>query len=638
MNATAKKRSVWVGAGILAVAAFVLLQNVRASHFPPSAPVIASFTASPGTVTSGGSSVLSWSASDRAIGWFVGEQNPAVSISTNGGGTWTGQAITDVVGGYLHDIYFIDENNGWAAGQLQLSSESFPSGKIVRTTDGGASWTVAYNSMTGPIGFSAIQFINATTGWAAGFSNAAVYLRKTTDGGGTWALLDTGITESGSLNDVYFVNTNTGWIAGALAAGGPILYKTADGGATWNPQSTGISEGLTSIYFVDANTGWAVGRNGRILKTTDGGASWTVQNSGTTAQLNKVTFINSTTGWAVGQVGTILKTTNGGATWTTLLSGGTINFTDVYFANENTGWATASGEMVYKTVNGGANWWVQYDGPSLFAYSIFFLNTTVTSCSATTPAGWTTNTASMGSQTVTPAATTMYTMTCSNLTGSDARSVTVTVSSPTPPPPPPSPTPSPGPTPPPGPISYGVRTLGANELSGFAWGSDTMGWISFNSANCDTDADGQWDACGLSGPSAPYKVWIRGTLPNSPPRAENLQSNFLDRCVGPFAPTFSFDYLDNEADPMVQYTINVYDYACDANKDQLIDNAACGAIGSALAPVATVGPVNVNPASYTPSTPQSAVPVSYPYNGIGQLQYGRTYYYTVEVRDQAHLN
>lgn len=47
-------------------------------------------------------------------------------------------------------------------------------------------------------------------------------------------------------------------------------------------------------------------------------------------------------------------------------------------------------------------------------------------------------------------------------------------------------------------LAYGVKhNVASNELEGFAWGSDVIGWISFNSNNCDTDDNDFIDAgCG----------------------------------------------------------------------------------------------------------------------------------------------
>ena len=171
--------------------------------------------------------------------------------------------------------------------------------------------------------------------------------------------------------------------------------------------------------------------------------------------------------------------------------------------------------------------------------------------------------------------------------------------------------------------SYGVGNS-ASDLTGFAWGGHAMGWISFNWQNCDTDVNGIWNACGLSGPSHEYKVYALGTLPNAPPLAVSLESNFLDRCAAPFAPTLGFMYKDNEGDPLMQYTINIYNASTKALAD-----------GPIYVPGPTVADT-FTPTQYAP-LPNVAIPVTYAYPGTA-LQYGNIYYFTVEVRDAAHLN
>jgi len=50
--------------------------------------------------------------------------------TTNGGQSWINQSNPTPTFG-LYDVYFIDDNNGWAVGS---------SGVILRTTNGGDEW------------------------------------------------------------------------------------------------------------------------------------------------------------------------------------------------------------------------------------------------------------------------------------------------------------------------------------------------------------------------------------------------------------------------------------------------------------------------------------------------------------------
>lgn len=161
-----------------------------------------------------------------------------------------------------------------------------------------------------------------------------------------------------------------------------------------------------------------------------------------------------------------------------------------------------------------------------------------------------------------------------------------------------------------------------NEFDGFAWGGSVMSWISFNSKNCDTDNDGFWDACDLSGTAYPYKVWINGALPNGLPMASDLSVSFDDRCGAPFNPKFTFTYRDPvEEDPLAQYTIRVYEQSSDVLINTIFVPAQFDVFGNVV-PIAP----HASPASFI-----------YPGTNANLLSYGKTYYFTVTVQDKAHL-
>jgi len=142
-------------------------------------------------------------------------------------------------------------------------------GTVLRTTDGGATWT--RQSISGVrSSLSAVAMIDTDTITTVGDFNNLIL--RTTDGGVNWGLQSSGVTNS--LNGVSFTGANTGVVVGGLGACGPgfsTILRTTDGGATWKRQFTGSSWGLSGVFFTDANTGWAVGVYGVILHTTTGG-------------------------------------------------------------------------------------------------------------------------------------------------------------------------------------------------------------------------------------------------------------------------------------------------------------------------------------------------------------------------------
>ena len=264
-------------------------------------------------------------------GWVAGS-NGTVSNTTDAGATWTGQTTSTPAN--INGIYFVNTTTGWIVGD---------GGVIKKTMDGGSHWTSQNSTTTNSL--YAVQFIDTTTGWIACGGMSSARILKTTDGGASWSNhWDTGF----DLFSLSFVNSQTGWVVG----GGGTILKTTDGGSTWNPQSSLEGCDLRSVCFVDSTTGWAVGSCGNILVTTSGGSNWTPQMSGGCGLLS-VYFVNSTTGWAVGSCGgNIWGTTNGGALWTNQANNA---YTDIYavqFVDARTGWAVGGSGIILHDTSG----------------------------------------------------------------------------------------------------------------------------------------------------------------------------------------------------------------------------------------------------------------------------------------------
>lgn len=181
------------------------------------------------------------------------------------------------------------------------------------------------------------SFINGNTGTVVGYHGTIV---RTTDGGNSWTIQSSGTTEN--LWAVSFTDTSNGT---AVGEGGTIL-RTTNGGDNWVSQASGTTEQLRGVSFVDASSGTAVGGAGTILRTTDGGNTWIPQPSGTSDTLFGVFFIDANTGTAVGGTlgqSVILRTTDGGQNWVSQPNPGTTFLFDVSFTDANNG--TAAGDQ-----------------------------------------------------------------------------------------------------------------------------------------------------------------------------------------------------------------------------------------------------------------------------------------------------
>ena len=281
---------------------------------------------------------------------------------------------------WLHDVYFINENEGWIAGS---------SGTLLETTDGGKNWKSVINFTQDTI--KQIYFFDKNNGWLlcerniySRGANASSYLLKTGDGGKSWDTINFSDSGRERIAKIFFNKSGAGFAvgeAGALftlqndqktwkknpppmrylmldgvftdesrgaivGAGGSIIF-TEDTGLTWNPATiAGKSESkLNSLFFINQKTGWTVGTNGKIFQTINGGKFWREQNSTTDLNLNDIFFKNSAEGWAIGDDGTILHTMTAGNIWTSETTRVKHKLEKVFFIGKN-GWIVGFGGTI----------------------------------------------------------------------------------------------------------------------------------------------------------------------------------------------------------------------------------------------------------------------------------------------------
>ena len=307
---------------------------------------------------------------DSERGWAVGG-NGRISVTTDGGRTW--RARRPPADDTLHDVFFSDSQTGWLVCErsiYKIKSEDEPRSYLLKTTDGGETWTRI--EVTKPdviLRLRRVVFTDSAHGWTFGEAGT---IYATTDGGASWTKQF--VPTRHLLLGASFFDNQQGWIVGGS---GSILW-TADGGAQWrgiatNPDtrsrtiaSTTNAERtaatsqtstqptrprLNAVSFVDNKRGWAVGASGTVVSTVDGGRTWRNQNSNTDVDLLDVKFTNANEGWAVGAEGTIIHTTDGGRIWQPEPSGVTHTLERVCFVNSQAGWAVGFGGTIIARVS-----------------------------------------------------------------------------------------------------------------------------------------------------------------------------------------------------------------------------------------------------------------------------------------------
>ncbi|MEA1987499.1 MAG: YCF48-related protein, partial [Candidatus Marinimicrobia bacterium] len=273
---------------------------------------------------------------DANTGFVGGDVYHAVIWNTtDGGNTWHETALplddyTDV-----NDIEFLSSSIGIAICE---------DGKIVRTTDSGASWTEVTSGTTKHL--NEMYFLDANNGWAVSDDRNVI---KTTNGGSSWSL----VSDAGSIydyNDVYFTDVNTGY---AIINNG--VYKTTDGGVNWDSKYYQYDYSLTTLDQISGSEAYSFTWGGHLLKTTDGWETNTVINSQACEIINAVDFVDIHNGIAVDGGGNIMRTTDAGENWE-LIDSDCSSLKDVDYLNSTDVIAVGSSGTVLKSTNSGVSW------------------------------------------------------------------------------------------------------------------------------------------------------------------------------------------------------------------------------------------------------------------------------------------
>lgn len=282
---------------------------------------------------------------DSLYGWASGDAGTIIR-TTNGGDSWTLQEThTD---DNIIDIHFINRNVGWAI-YWRLGTATYGT-NIMRTTNGGQLWTVEEYPEDN-VFLNRLRFLDSLNGWMGGGVGRIV---KTTDGGATWKrkmvdssqcagfpIVDLGISEgrmlftAGGHIDIWGVmwrSTNGGesWQASCVApepvysihvfdslrvlgVGGDFEYgastiRTSNGGVTWHYQVLDLFGVGMGLSFRTPSEGWAtLGFAEELIFTLDAGITWHTVPVPGEIPVYDLSFPDSLHGYGVGDLGIIIK-------------------------------------------------------------------------------------------------------------------------------------------------------------------------------------------------------------------------------------------------------------------------------------------------------------------------------------------
>ena len=288
-------------------------------------------TWTPGTISGPGAGALvgDIAAVDANTAWVVSAPSGATAgtnngiwKTTDGGATWARQGTTSApysAASFANVIHFWDANEGFTAGDpVGLGANA--KFQIFRTTNGGTTWTAVASAPapTGGIeyGLTGVKYVVGNSVWMGTTKGRII---RSADRGATWTVnatpaLDFGGGAAGGGVDgssarIAFKDDSNGLLIAIDNSVDAIMYSTADAGATWEPvEATGtwFFGDLTYVPGTE-NTYVTTGINSNAAQgtgssySTDGGMTWTIIDNipGVDGgQRGKVSFLNSTTGWA----------------------------------------------------------------------------------------------------------------------------------------------------------------------------------------------------------------------------------------------------------------------------------------------------------------------------------------------------
>lgn len=254
----------------------------------------------------------------------------------------------------------------------------FPTNELMKTTDGGMTWSGTGKTFSN---YNQLQCIGPDTIYAQTFfgmeySHNAGNSWQTSTINGSYALLYSQFFPSNQIGYASGINNNSDSV---------LIFKTINAGQNWNLINRIEGFTVSEMYFISNNIGFLC-TEGKIFKTIDGGINWVNKYNQNGVDLQRIFFADNLNGYTLGYSGDFVKTIDGGETWTlynsVLLQDDPISTTsDLHFINKDTGYVTSiyvgnGVPAIQYTVDGGLSWGVSHPGTVNGLESITFFNET----------------------------------------------------------------------------------------------------------------------------------------------------------------------------------------------------------------------------------------------------------------------
>ncbi len=165
---------------------------------------------------------------------------------------------------------------------------------IIKSLDRGVTWT--YTNMSAyATGLVEVMFLTENVGFASGRSSQGGVILKTIDGGATWSTIYTSQSSGDYVWKLQQLASNPNIMFGSVSSVSPLpgkLIKSVDNGLNWTSKNVPDTN-IQAVGFIDENHGWMGGHDSGFLETFDSGTTWTPTGLGNS--LNRIFFLNNTT-------------------------------------------------------------------------------------------------------------------------------------------------------------------------------------------------------------------------------------------------------------------------------------------------------------------------------------------------------
>jgi len=190
---------------------------------------------------------------------------------------------------------------GYIGAGCYFTTQDCPANVIYKTTDGGNSWTLAFQDdvNAGQGVFNSIQIPSNEVAYAL---NDTQLLYKSIDGGVNWEQAN---TPSHLIQNykIQFLNDDIGFLHGSFTGIVPTpihqILKTTDGGFNYEEVSLpNLDLVVIDFFFADESNGYVITPE-FLYKTTDAGMTWSeiAVNLNDGEDLQKLSFANETIGY-----------------------------------------------------------------------------------------------------------------------------------------------------------------------------------------------------------------------------------------------------------------------------------------------------------------------------------------------------